>query len=100
MRAVGLNTNFAPVLDVNNNAANPVIGTRSFSFHPQTAAACGVAFFEGLQAEGILAFGKHFPGHGNTHQDSHFSLPVVHAGREALEEIELLPFSAALEEVE
>ena len=97
MRAVGINADFAPVLDVNNNAANPVIGTRSFSFDPQQAAEFGVSFLQGLQEEGILAFGKHFPGHGNTHQDSHFSLPVVTAGREQLEAVELLPFRAAIQ---
>lgn len=97
MRAVGINADFAPVLDVNNNAANPVIGTRSFSFDPQQAADFGVSFLQGLQEEGILAFGKHFPGHGNTHQDSHFSLPVVNVGREQLEAVELLPFRAAIQ---
>jgi beta-N-acetylhexosaminidase len=96
LRAVGLNANFAPVLDVNNNTANPVIGTRSFSFDPQRAADYGVAFLNGLQEERIMAFGKHFPGHGNTQQDSHFSLPVVDAPREALEAVELLPFRAAI----
>lgn len=97
MRAVGINANFAPVLDVNNNAANPVIGTRSFGFDPSEVAQFGTAFLTGLQDEGILAFGKHFPGHGNTHQDSHFDLPVVEASREEIEEVELLPFRAAVE---
>lgn len=96
LRAVGLNTDFAPVLDVNNNTTNPVIGTRSFGFDPRQVAEYGAAFLNGLQTEGILAFGKHFPGHGDTAQDSHFHLPVVTRDRQRLEAIELVPFRAAI----
>lgn len=96
LRAVGLNTDFAPVLDVNNNTANPVIGARSFGFNPQQVAEYGAAFLSGLQTEGILAFGKHFPGHGDTAQDSHFHLPVVTRDRQRLEAIELAPFRTAI----
>lgn len=96
MRAVGLNANFAPVLDVNSNPANPVIGVRSFSFEPGVAAQYGAAFARGLQDASVMAFGKHFPGHGNTQQDSHFDLPVVRSPREELDEVELLPFRAAI----
>src|SRR5215216_2993094 len=77
MRAVGINVDFAPDLDVNNNPSNPVIGTRSFSSDPNKVAAFGAAFVRGLQENGILSFGKHFPGHGDTGIDSHFALPIV-----------------------
>ena len=98
MRAVGINIDFAPVLDVNNNPANPVIGTRSFSSDPKTVAAFGVAFARGLQENGVLAFGKHFPGHGDTGTDSHIALPLVPHDRARLDQIELVPFKAAIAE--
>lgn len=96
MRAVGINTDFAPDLDVNNNPANPVIGIRSFGSDPARVAAYGVAFLEGLQAEGVLAFGKHFPGHGDTGVDSHIELPLVPHDRARLEAVEFVPFKAAM----
>lgn len=96
MRAVGLNADFAPVLDVNNNAANPVIGTRSFGYDPQLVARFGTAFIAGLQSEDVLAFGKHFPGHGDTNKDSHFTLPTVSHDLRHLEEMEFVPFRAAV----
>lgn len=96
MRAVGINTDFAPDLDVNNNPANPVIGTRSFSSDPNTVAAFGSAFARGLQENGILAFGKHFPGHGDTGTDSHIALPLVPHDHVRLDQTELLPFKAAI----
>jgi len=96
MRAVGINADFAPVLDVNNNPANPVIGIRSFSSEPELVAEYGVAFLEGLQAGGVLAFGKHFPGHGDTGVDSHVSLPIVPHERARLEAVEFVPFKAAM----
>ena len=96
LRAVGLNTNFAPVLDVNNNPANPIIATRSFGSDPQRVAAFGVAYLEGLQSEGVLAFGKHFPGHGDTGVDSHVALPLVPHDRARLEAVEFVPFEAAI----
>jgi beta-N-acetylhexosaminidase len=97
MRAVGINTDFAPILDVNNNPANPVIGTRSFSSDPHQVAAFGAAFGRGLQSHGLLAFGKHFPGHGDTTIDSHIDLPLVAHQRARLNEVELFPFRAAIQ---
>ena len=96
MRAVGINADFAPDLDVNNNPANPVIGIRSFSSDPARAAALGAACIEGLQGEGVLAFGKHFPGHGDTGTDSHVELPIVNHPRARLEAVEFVPFRAAI----
>lgn len=96
MLAVGLNVDFAPVLDVNNNPANPVIGSRSFGSDPESVAEFGVSFLEGLQGEGVLAFGKHFPGHGDTDVDSHVALPTVPHDRARLESVEFVPFRAAI----
>ncbi len=96
MLAVGLNVDFAPVLDVNNNPANPVIGVRSFGSDPESVAEFGVAYLEGLQSEGVLAFGKHFPGHGDTDVDSHVALPTVPHDRSRLEAVEFVPFKAAI----
>lgn len=96
MRAVGVNGDFAPDLDVNNNPANPVIGIRSFSSDPQKVAEYGLAFAKGLQDNGVLAFGKHFPGHGDTGVDSHIDLPLVPYDRTRLDQIELVPFRAAI----
>ena len=98
MRAVGINIDFAPVLDINNNPANPVIGTRSFSTDPKIVATFGAAFARGLQDNGILAFGKHFPGHGDTGTDSHIALPLVPHDRTRLGQIELIPFKSAISE--
>ena len=97
MKAVGLNIDFAPVLDVNNNPANPVIGVRSFGSDPAKVAQFGVAFFQGLQSEGVLAFGKHFPGHGDTGVDSHVNLPLVAHDRARLDAVEFVPFKAAIQ---
>ncbi len=97
MRAVGVNVNLAPVVDVNNNPANPVIGTRSYGQDPGRVAAFGVAAVTGLQTERVLAVAKHFPGHGDTNVDSHIALPCVPHGRDRLEAIELPPFRAAIE---
>jgi beta-N-acetylhexosaminidase len=97
LRAVGVNVNLAPVMDVNNNRANPVIGTRSYGQDPARVAAFGVATVAGLQAERVLAVAKHFPGHGDTDVDSHIALPRVPHGRDRLEAIELPPFRAAIE---
>jgi beta-N-acetylhexosaminidase len=96
MRAVGINTDFAPDLDVNNNPANPVIGIRSFSSDPARVARLGVALVDGLQGAGVLAFGKHFPGHGDTGTDSHVDLPIVNHPRARLETVEFVPFKAAI----
>jgi beta-N-acetylhexosaminidase len=96
LRAVGIDVNFAPVLDVGSNPRNTVIGDRAFSDDPRTAAALGIAFAKGSLSRGILPVGKHFPGHGDTFADSHKELPVVRAGREALLRRELLPFRLAV----
>ena len=95
LRAAGIDVNFAPVLDVDSNPRNPVIGDRAFSDDPRTASALGIAFMKGSLSRGILPVGKHFPGHGDTSTDSHDELPVVRAGRETLLRRELLPFRRA-----
>jgi beta-N-acetylhexosaminidase len=89
---MGINVTFAPVLDVDSNPANPVIGDRSFGADPALVAEMGRAYVDGLQARGVLACGKHFPGHGDTHLDSHVDLPLVDHPRERLEAVELIPF--------
>lgn len=96
LRVVGINVDFAPDLDVNNNPANPVIGTRSYGSTPEQVAEFGVAAIKGIQSQGVLAFGKHFPGHGDTDTDSHFALPSVAHGRARLDAVELVPFRAAI----
>ncbi len=96
MRAVGINVNLAPNLDVNKNAMNPVVGIRSYSSDPIRVAEYGTAFIESLQELGILSIGKHFPGHGDTNLDSHISLPSVIHDRARLESVELVPFKAAI----
>src|SRR5437868_10435834 len=95
-RALGILHVYAPVLDVNNNANNPVINVRSFGEDPETVAKFGVAFMEGLQSQGVLATAKHFPGHGDTDIDSHRGLPIIDHSRESLEKTELVPFRAAV----
>lgn len=97
LRAVGINMNMSPVLDVNTNVANPIIGDRAFSEDPDMAATLGLATIRGLQANRVVACGKHFPGHGDTSTDSHKELPVVAASRERLEAVELRPFRHAID---
>jgi beta-N-acetylhexosaminidase len=92
---VGINLDFAPVLDVNSNPKNPVIGDRSFATDPQTVIALGERWVQGLRDGGIIPCGKHFPGHGDTDKDSHFALPVVHRPLVELEKVELPPFVRA-----
>jgi beta-N-acetylhexosaminidase len=96
LAAVGVNLAFAPVLDVDSNPDNPVIGDRSFGADPDLVAACAVAFLEGIGASGVLACGKHFPGHGDTSVDSHVDLPRIAHDRARLERVELVPFRAAI----
>lgn len=96
-RAIGIDIDFAPVLDVNNNPANPVINTRSFGEIPASVARMGVAYLHGIQAGGMIATGKHFPGHGDTGINSHLALPVVNASRARLDTVELVPFRAAID---
>ncbi|MGH7712236.1 MAG: glycoside hydrolase family 3 protein, partial [Gemmatimonadaceae bacterium] len=95
-RALGIHIAFGPVLDVNNNPANPVIGARSFGEDPARVARLGAAQVRGLQRHGMLATGKHFPGHGDTDINSHLGLPVVDVSRARLDSIELVPFRAAV----
>src|SRR3989304_1302323 len=97
-RAGGCNVDFPPVLDVNPNPANPIIGVRSFGEEPGLVAQLGSAFAAGLQREGVAATGKHFPGPGAAGLDSHLDLPVVAHGMERLEAVEFLPFRHAIRE--
>jgi beta-N-acetylhexosaminidase len=96
LRPLGIDIDFAPVLDVDSNPANPVIGERSFHRTPERVAACGVALIEGLQSGGVAACGKHFPGHGDTDLDSHHHLPRLAHDLARLRAIELVPFRAAI----
>jgi len=95
-RAVGIHLDFAPVADVNNNADNPIINTRSFGEDPATVATLVAAEVDGLQQHGMLATAKHFPGHGDTGTDSHISLPVIDQAWSRLDSVELVPFRAAI----
>ena len=95
--ALGLNGSFAPVADVNNNPANPVIGIRSFSDDPWTAAVHACAMVQGLHEAGALSAIKHFPGHGDTDTDSHTGLPLVNKSYEELKTLELIPFKACVD---
>jgi beta-N-acetylhexosaminidase len=96
LAALGFSIDFAPVLDVNTCRDNPVIGDRSFGEEPSVCALYGSAWIEGLQGAGVLACGKHFPGHGDTTNDSHVELPVVDRTAARLEAVELAPFRAAV----
>jgi beta-N-acetylhexosaminidase len=95
-RALGIHVAFGPVLDVNNNPANPVIGARSYSEDPFLTARLGASFVRGLQDNGMLATGKHFPGHGDTETNSHLALAMVNASRSRLDSVELVPFREAV----
>ena len=95
-RAVGVNHILAPVVDVNIDPDNPVINTRSFGEDPQDVSRFAAAFIRGVQSEHVLACAKHFPGHGDTHVDSHRALPVLDVSRERLDRVELVPFRAAI----
>ncbi|MDP9368673.1 MAG: beta-N-acetylhexosaminidase [Chloroflexota bacterium] len=97
LRAVGINLNFAPVLDVNCNPANPVIGTRSFSENPDIVTRFGLAALRGYKEAGVIATVKHFPGHGDTEIDSHLGLPVVRHDIARLKKVELAPYAAAVQ---
>ena len=97
LAAVGVNLNFAPVMDVNNNPDNPVIGRRSFGESPELVSRLGISYIRGLQRNGVLATAKHFPGHGDTTVDSHFELPTVSHDLERIHALELQPFRAAID---
>ena len=96
-KALGVHQVFAPVLDINNNIANPVINIRSFSDDPTLVGEYGAAFIEGVQSEGVVATAKHFPGHGDTKVDSHLGLPVLDHDYARLDSVELVPFRYAIE---
>jgi beta-N-acetylhexosaminidase len=95
--AMGINMNFAPVVDVNNNPANPALGIRAFGDNPQLVGELGAALARGMQAEGVLATAKHFPGLGDTVQDSHFAAPIIPHSRERLDAMEFAPFKMLID---
>lgn len=97
LASLGINVNFSPVLDVNNNPGNPVIGVRSFSSKPELTSKLGIQMMKGLQDEQMIATAKHFPGHGDTAVDSHYGLPLVPHDEKRLRNIELAPFQKAID---
>ncbi len=97
LRSVGVTLDYAPVLDVLTNAANPVIGDRALSEDPAEVARLGAVLIRAIESEGVAACGKHFPGHGDTSLDSHLDLPVVEHEAARLRDVELRPFRAAVE---
>jgi beta-N-acetylhexosaminidase len=97
MRSLGLNMNYAPVLDVNTHEANPVIGLRAFGDDPERVSRLGEQYIAGLQEMEVIAVAKHFPGHGGVDVDSHFALPRLESGLDQLWQIELPPFATAVE---
>jgi beta-N-acetylhexosaminidase len=97
-RAVGIHMTYAPVADVNINPENPIINVRSFGEDPKIVSRMAVAFIKGCQANGLVATAKHFPGHGDTHLDSHDVLPELWADRDRLNKVELLPFQKSIDE--
>jgi beta-N-acetylhexosaminidase len=97
LASLGVNLNFAPVLDINSNPANPVIGQRAFGRTPDDVIAAALPFIAGMQSRGVMACGKHFPGHGDTKADSHYELPVLDLSLEELAARELRPFIAAID---
>ncbi|MFT6849321.1 MAG: beta-N-acetylhexosaminidase [Sphingobacteriales bacterium] len=91
-KRLGVHVNFAPVVDVNNNPNNPVINYRSFGENKELVAQYGIAYMKGMQDNGILANAKHFPGHGDTDKDSHYSLPLINKSKKELMALEFYPF--------
>jgi len=98
LKILGINNNYAPVIDVNTNADNPVINTRSFGESAEQVAKLGVSAVNAIQAEGVMATLKHFPGHGDTHVDSHLGLPRVDHDRAMIDNVDLMPFTRAIEQ--
>ncbi len=96
-KAIGIRHVYAPVLDVNNNAGNPVINVRSFGEDPQDVATFGTAFAQGIQSQQVIATAKHFPGHGDTNIDSHRGLPIIDLPKSRLDALELVPFKKAVD---
>ena len=97
LMALGINMNFAPLLDINNNPKNPIIGIRSFSDKPEIVSKYGIELIKGMQDEGIIATAKHFPGHGDVEMDSHLGLPVLPFDKKRLYDMELKPFKEAID---
>jgi beta-glucosidase-like glycosyl hydrolase/CubicO group peptidase (beta-lactamase class C family) len=97
-RELGVHINFAPVVDVNSNPKNPVIGNRSFGEDKYNVARKGIAYMKGMQEHGVLASAKHFPGHGDTDSDSHYTLPVLKHSKARLDTLELYPFKELIRE--
>lgn len=97
LRGLGFNMDFAPVLDINSNPKNPVIGTRAFGRDPDRVIAMAIPYMKAIQDEGVLAVGKHFPGHGDTDVDSHLDLPIIKKDKEEIEKLELRPFKEAID---
>ena len=97
LKAVGVNMNFAPVMDVNNNPKNPVINFRSFGENPEKVYQKSISYARGIQSENVIACGKHFPGHGDTDKDSHHTLPIIDIPEKEMEDVHLYPFRKASE---
>lgn len=93
LRSLGINVNYSPLVDINSNPDNPVIGNRSFGSTPEKVIASAAAFIEGIQAEGVYACIKHYPGHGDVSVDSHDALPVIKIGQSLFEKRELAPYA-------
>jgi beta-N-acetylhexosaminidase len=96
-KRIGVHVNYAPVVDINNNPNNPVIGFRSFGEDKEKVSAFGVAYMKGMQDAGIMACAKHFPGHGDVDVDSHYDLPVINKNMAQLDSMELVPFKAVFD---
>lgn len=97
-KRMGIHFNFAPVLDINTNPKNPIIGFRSFGENKVNVTEKAIALMQGVQSQGVFSTGKHFPGHGDTATDSHYTLPVVTATREHLDKVELYPYKRMIDE--
>lgn len=98
LKRLGVHINFAPVVDVNNNPGNPVINFRAFGECPEKVASKGIAYMQGMQDAGIIACAKHFPGHGDTTEDSHHTLPLLKQDRNDIENIHIYPFKRLIDE--
>lgn len=98
LNTIGINLNFAPVLDINSNSNNPVIGNRSFGNTADVVSTNGISLLKGIESTGVIPTVKHFPGHGDTSIDSHINLPIVNKNLKELEDLELIPFKLAIEE--
>ncbi|MBY0357576.1 MAG: hypothetical protein K2W82_06195 [Candidatus Obscuribacterales bacterium] len=96
LKSIGINVNFAPVADINSNPDNPVIGSRAFAHTPELVSAAALEFAKTLQAHGVIPCAKHFPGHGDTKSDSHYSSPILDLNLAELEKRELVPFQALI----